>query len=132
MDTVSALLRCGAAFYGARMAAIGESDSAANLRELVSHPHVVEILDALRHGPMTFAGMRTHVHAGRHALVVALRLVAARGLVTRNGSGSWDSDAPAGVVYRHTDVGRRVVEALSHFSMWTTIIPGIGSPSRPR
>ncbi|HEX4559966.1 MAG TPA: hypothetical protein VH166_12445 [Mycobacterium sp.] len=66
---------------------IGEPDSAVKLRELVSHPHVVEILDALRHGPMTFASMRTHVHAGRRALVTA---------------------------------------------MWTTIIPGIGSPSRPR
>jgi DNA-binding HxlR family transcriptional regulator len=114
------------------MPAIGESDSVANLRELVSHPHVVEILDALSHGPMTFAGMRTHVHAGRRALVEALRLVAARGLVTRDDNGSWDSDAPGDVVYRHTDVGRRVVETLSRFAMWTNIIPGIGSPSRPR
>jgi DNA-binding HxlR family transcriptional regulator len=114
------------------MPAVGESDSAANLRELVSHPHVVEVLDALSHGPMTFASMRTHVHAGRRELVVALRLVAARGLVTRNDNGSWDSDAPVDVVYRHTDVGRRVVETLSRFSMWTNIIPGIGSPSRPR
>jgi DNA-binding HxlR family transcriptional regulator len=116
----------------ARMPAVGESESVANLRELVSHPHVVEILDVLRHGPMTFAGMRTHVHAGRRALVVALRLVAARGLVTRNDSGSWDSDVPVDVVYRHTDVGRRVVETLSRFSMWTTIIPESGSPSPPR
>jgi DNA-binding HxlR family transcriptional regulator len=114
------------------MPAIGESDSVANLRELVSHPHVVEILDALSHGPMTFASMRTHVHARRRALVVALRLVAARGLVTKNDNGSWDSDTPADVVYRHTDVGRRVVETLSRFGMWTNIIPGIGSPSRPR
>jgi DNA-binding HxlR family transcriptional regulator len=114
------------------MPAIGESDSAANLRELVSHPHVVEILEALSLGPMTFASMRTHVHAGRGAVAMALRLVAARGLVTRNDNGSWDSDAPVDVVYRHTDVGRRVVETLSRFSMWTNIIPGIDSPSRPR
>ena len=114
------------------MPTIDEWDSVANLRELVSHPHVVEILDALSDGPMTFASMRTHVPAGRRALVVALRLVAARGLVTRNDNGSWDSDAPAGVEYRHTDVGRRVVETLSRFSTWTTLIPGIGSPSRPR
>jgi len=110
----------------------GESDSAANLRELVSHPHVVEILDALSHGPMTFASMRKHIHARRRALVVALRLVAARGLVTRNDNGTWDSDAPVDVAYRHTDVGREVVESLSRFSMWTNIIAGIGSPSRPR
>jgi DNA-binding HxlR family transcriptional regulator len=114
------------------MSDIGESDSAANLRELVSHPHVVEILEALSLGPITFASMRTHVHAGRGALVMALRLVAARGLVTRNDNGSWDGDAPVDVVYRHTDVGRQVVETLSRFSMWTNIIPGIDSPSRPR
>ena len=108
----------------------GESDSAANLRELVSHPHVVEILDALTDGPMTFASVQAHVHAGRRALAVALRLIAARGLVMRNDNGSWDSDTPADIVYRHTDIGRRVVETLSRFSIWTTIIPGIGSPSR--
>jgi DNA-binding HxlR family transcriptional regulator len=114
------------------MSAIGESDSVASLRELVSHPHVVEILDALNHGPMTFARIRTHVHASRRALVMALRLVAARGLVTKNDNGSWDSDARADVVYRHTDVGRRVVDALSRFATWTNITAGSGSPSRPR
>ena len=36
-----------------RMPAPGESDSQLNLRELVSHPHVVEVLDALSHRPMT-------------------------------------------------------------------------------
>jgi DNA-binding HxlR family transcriptional regulator len=114
------------------MPATDESDSVANLRELVSHPHVVEMLDALTQGPMTFASMRTQVHASRRALVVALRLMAARGLVTRSDNGSWDGDVPADVVYRHTDVGRRVVETLSRYSTWTAIIPGIGSPSRPR
>jgi DNA-binding HxlR family transcriptional regulator len=132
MEIVSALLRRDRAFYPARMPATGESDSAANLRELVSHPHVVEILDALSDGPTTFASMRTHVHARRRALVVALRLLAARGLVTRNDNGSWDSDAPADGIYHHTDVGSRVVDTLSSYSMWTAIIPGIGSPSRPR
>ena len=114
------------------MSAIGESDSVASLRELVSHPHVVEILDALSHGPMTFADIRTHVRAGRRALVVALSLVAARGLVTKNDNGSWDSDGPADVVYAHTDVGRRVVDTLSCFATWTNITAGSGSPSRPR
>jgi DNA-binding HxlR family transcriptional regulator len=114
------------------MPATDESDSVANLRELVSHPHVVEMLDALTQGPMTFASMRTQVHTSRRALVVALRLMAARGLVTRSDNGSWDGDVSADVVYRHTDVGRRVVETLSRYSTWTAIIPGIGSPSRPR
>jgi DNA-binding HxlR family transcriptional regulator len=114
------------------MPTIDEWDSVANLRELVSRPHVVEILDTLAHGPMTFADMRSQVHATRRALVVALRLIATRGLVTRNDHGSWDCDAPADVLYRHTDVGSRVVGTLSRYSTWTAIIPGIGSPSRPR
>ena len=42
-----------------RMPAPGESDSQLNLRELVSHPHVVEVLDALSHGPMTLAEIRS-------------------------------------------------------------------------
>jgi DNA-binding HxlR family transcriptional regulator len=99
---------------------------------VVSHPQVIEILDALSHGPMTVASMRAHAHAGRRALAEAVRLVATRGLVTRNDDGTCDIDASADVVYRHTDVGRRVVEMLSHFSVWSTIIPGTGSPSRPR
>jgi DNA-binding HxlR family transcriptional regulator len=103
------------------MPALHEPDPASNLRELVSHPHVVEVLDALTHGPMTCAELTSHVHVGRRGLAAALRLVAVWGLVTRNDNGSWDTDAAVDVIYRHTDLGRLVVEALSRFSTWTTM-----------
>lgn len=82
---------------------------------------MLEVLDALTRGPMTLADLRTHVHAGRRGLAAALRLVGARGLVTRNDTGSWDIDAPVGAVYRHTDLGRVVVAALSCYSLWTAM-----------
>ncbi|AGB25340.1 hypothetical protein Mycsm_05137 [Mycobacterium sp. JS623] len=103
------------------MSAIGEPDSVPDLLELVSHAHVLEVLDALTRGPMSRADLRTHVHAGRRGLSAALRLLGARGLVTRNDHGSWDTDAAADVVYRHTDLGRVVVEALSCYSLWTAM-----------
>jgi DNA-binding HxlR family transcriptional regulator len=92
-----------------------------NLRELVNHPHVVEVLDALTHGPMTFADLRSRVGTGRRGLAAALRLVAARGLVTRTDTGTWDTEPPADALYRHTDLGRQVIEALSRFSVWTAM-----------
>jgi DNA-binding HxlR family transcriptional regulator len=103
------------------MPATGESDSAANLRELVSHPHVVELLDALTNGPMTFADLRAHVRTGRRGLAAALRLVAARGLVARVDNGTWDTDPPVDAVYRYTNLGWVVVEALSCYSLWNAM-----------
>lgn len=70
------------------MSAPGEPDSVPNLRELVNHAHVVELPDALTHGPMTFADLRSHVRTSRCGLAAALRLVGARGLVTRSDNGS--------------------------------------------
>jgi DNA-binding HxlR family transcriptional regulator len=103
------------------MRASSEPDPVPNLLELVSHAHVLEVLDALTDRPMAFAELRTHVHAGRRGLAAALRLVGARGLVTRNDSGSWDTEAPADAVFRHTDLGRVAVEALSCYSLWTAM-----------
>jgi len=93
------------------MRARGEPHPVPNLLELISHAHVLEVLDALTDGPMTLGDLSTHVHAGRRGLAAALRIVGARGLVTRNDSGSWDTEPPADAVYRHTDLGRVVVEA---------------------
>jgi DNA-binding HxlR family transcriptional regulator len=98
-----------------------------DLRELVSHRYVVEVLDALSHGPMTLADIRSSIHAGRRELTAAVRLVAARGLVTRNDGGSWDTDASVHAVYRHTDLGRAVFESLSRFSFWTTVFDPTGA-----
>jgi DNA-binding HxlR family transcriptional regulator len=107
------------------MPATGDPYSVPSLRELVSHPHVVELLDALTNGPMTFADLRAHVRIGRRGLAAALRLVAARGLVARTDNGTWDAEPPVNAEYRHTDVGRQVVEELSNFSVWTAICSGI-------
>jgi DNA-binding HxlR family transcriptional regulator len=113
----------------AAMRDVGGNDGA-DLRELVSHRYVVEVLDALSDGPMTLADIRSSVHAGRRELAAAVRLVAARGLVTRSDTGSWDTDASVHAVYRHTDLGRDVYEALSRFSFWTTVFDRTGAQTR--
>lgn len=92
-----------------------------SLRELVNRPHVVETLDALTHGPMTFSELRSYVRRGRRGLSDALRSVAARGLVTRTDSGSWDTKPPADTIYRLTEAGAQVVDELSNFTVWTAI-----------
>jgi hypothetical protein len=96
----------------------GEPNSVPDLRDVVSHPHVIEVLDALRWGPMSVAENGSRVPAGRRGLVVALKVVAAYGLVTRTEGGSWDVEAPTDALYRHTDLGRLTVETLSRFSVW--------------
>jgi DNA-binding HxlR family transcriptional regulator len=102
-------------------------DDWSDLRALVSHRYVVEVLDALSSGPMTMADIRSSIHAGRRELAAAVRLVAARGLVTRNDTGSWDTDASVDAIYRHTDLGRVVFESLSRFSFWTTVFDRTGA-----
>jgi|SRR3954470_772212 DNA-binding HxlR family transcriptional regulator len=99
----------------------GEPHAVPNLLELVSHAHVLEVLDVLTDRPMTLGELSTHVHAGRRGLAAALRIVGARGLVTRNDSGSWDTEPPPDAVYRHTDLGGVVVEALTCYSLWTAM-----------
>jgi DNA-binding HxlR family transcriptional regulator len=99
----------------------GKPDAVAELRELVSHPHVVEVLDALSRGPMTLADIRSRVPVRRPGLATALRLLAARGLVTSSDAGTWDVHSPHHAVYRHTELGRMVFASLSSFSFWTTI-----------
>jgi DNA-binding HxlR family transcriptional regulator len=108
-----------------RMPAAGEPDSVKNLCEFVNHPHVVEVLDALSYGPMTFRQLRAHVGTGRRALVAALRVVGARGLVARTENGSWDTGPSVDAVYWHTDAGGQVHDALSRFSVWTAMYEGV-------
>ncbi|WP_353374404.1 hypothetical protein [Mycobacterium sp.] len=96
-------------------------DDGSDLRALVSHRYVTEVLDALSNGPMTRADIRSSINGGRREVGAAVRLVAARGPVTRNDTGSWDTDASVDATYRHTDLGRAVFESLSRFSFWTTV-----------
>jgi DNA-binding transcriptional ArsR family regulator len=102
----------------------GDSDSQPNLRDLLSHPHVVEVLDALSHGSMTVADMRSNLRAGRRALAKALRIIAAHGLVIKDDNGSWDTNAPGNTVYRQTARGRQIVEMLTRLSVWTAMFDG--------
>ncbi len=103
------------------MPAIGEADSVKDLCELVSHANVVEVLDALSRAPVTVGELRSQVCAGRRAPIAALRVVAACGLVVRTENGSWDTEVSADAVYRPTDRGRQVLDALSRFSVWTAM-----------
>jgi hypothetical protein len=105
LTTLSSIVR--------RMPSPGEPDSVPNLRELVNHADVVEVLDALAIGPIAFGDLRSHVRTGRRGPVAALRVVVARGLVISNDNGTWDSVPPEDVVYRPTPLGRQVLEALS-------------------
>jgi DNA-binding HxlR family transcriptional regulator len=92
-----------------------------DVRELVSHPNVVEVLDALSDGPMTLADLRASVPSARRGLA-ALRILAAHGLVSAADGGSWDNIARGNTVYRHTDRGRALFETLSRLSVWTTML----------
>src|ERR1700704_261807 len=105
---------------------LGGDDGAA-LRALVSHRYVIEVLDALSNGPMTLADIRSSIHGGRRELAAAVRLGAARGLVTSKDTGSWGTDAAVDATYRHTDLGRAVFELLSRFSFWTTVFDRTGA-----
>ena len=103
------------------MSASGDPDPVKNLCELVNHAHVVEVLDALSCGPMSFRELRSRIGARRWQLAAALRVVGARGLVTRTENGSWDAAPAVAALYRHTDLGRQVFDALSSFSVWTAM-----------
>jgi DNA-binding HxlR family transcriptional regulator len=95
--------------------------------EVVSHPHILEVLDALRHGPASFPELRSCVRVGRRGLASALRIAAAHGLVAKSDIGSWDAVVADKTVYWQTDRGRRIVEELCRFSVWTSMwerVPG--------
>lgn len=102
----------------------GDADSAQYLRDLVEHRHVVETLEALSHGPTTAAHLTRQVRVGRRGLAAALRILASRGLVSTDGTGSWDAPAPRGTLYHLTDRGRVVVATLSRLSVWTMLVEG--------
>jgi DNA-binding HxlR family transcriptional regulator len=103
-----------------------------DVRELVSHPHVVEVLDALSSGPMTLADLRASVPSARRGLTAALRILAAHGVVTAGDGGSWDNIARGNTVYRYTDRGRALFETLSRLSAWTKMFDDDATPSSDR
>ena len=100
----------------------GQWDSPSKIGEAISHPYVVELLDALSEGPMVLGQLQSRVRAGRRAVVAALRVAAANGLVARSDGGSWDVLAPGRRLYRLTDRGLRLVQKLSSLAVWAAVI----------
>jgi DNA-binding transcriptional ArsR family regulator len=107
---------------GSRPSQHSEPIAYAELRDIVSHPQVVEVLDILAHGPVTLATMRTQIRGNSRRLERALRALAASGLVTGCGSGTWDGTLSRDRLYRLTDRGRQVVQELSRWSVWTAML----------
>ncbi len=91
------------------------------LRDLVSRPRLVDLLDVLAAGPMTVVQMRAALGGGRRGVRKVLRELMIGGLVTGDTPGSRDGSALAGERYQHTERGRAVVGLLSRFSVWTSL-----------
>lgn len=86
----------------------------------MSHPQVVEILDALSEGPHSVRDLTRVVGARRRAVSAALRVMAADGLVRADHRGSWDEPLAADVV-RLTGRGEAIVDSLSRFEVWMAL-----------
>ncbi|MEU7140884.1 winged helix-turn-helix transcriptional regulator [Nocardia sp. NPDC046473] len=97
------------------------SDELETLRVLVNHRHVVEILDALSHGPRRTAELMSTIAGRRRALARALRVIAAHGLVAADRRGSWDQPPSPTVRFWLTERGLRAVESLSNLTIWTAL-----------
>ncbi|MCX4092475.1 hypothetical protein [Nocardia sp. alder85J] len=84
------------------------------LDELVSHRHVVEILDLLSESGCTTALLARLVRAQGTDLASALRLIAAHGLLTGGDHGSWDDPLTGRGPIRLTERGEAVAQVLSN------------------
>jgi DNA-binding HxlR family transcriptional regulator len=106
-------------------------DSVRKLRELVSQPHVIEVLDALSSGPMTMQQLRSAIPRARRGISRVLRDLVVCGLVNSGTAGSRDDLAAADLRYQHTEQGRLVVRMLASFSVWTMLYDGPGAVTNP-
>ncbi len=93
-----------------------------DIGEFVSHPNIVEVLDALSNRTMTVAEFMAVTRAGRRGVTAALRHLAAHSLVTTTDGGSWDTLAWRCAAFQLTDRGHRLVETLSELSAWTEML----------
>lgn len=91
-----------------------------NLIPLIGKPYAAEALGALADGPCTVAGLQACVRAPRRLLADSLRYCAAMGMVTTDASGSWDSRIRRDSVLQLTARGRRAIDLLSSFAVWTS------------
>ncbi|WP_158896074.1 winged helix-turn-helix transcriptional regulator [Amycolatopsis anabasis] len=86
---------------------------------LISVRCVVEVLDALTSGPGTYASLRQQTRARTTTLTVALRALAASGMVRRpRACGSWDEHDPPDTCYEPTDQGRHLARHLHRLDAW--------------
>jgi hypothetical protein len=93
----------------------------ADLRELMSCPYVLEVLDALGSGPLAVAHLVRLVHAGRRTVGHALHALAVEGLVGRHDGGSWDTRPSAETRFALTAGGHALVEELWRPDVWTDL-----------
>ncbi|MEC3915050.1 winged helix-turn-helix domain-containing protein [Nocardia sp. CDC160] len=96
-------------------------DELSALRMLVSHRGVVELLDQLAQGPRTVRELRSALGLRRPGVSRVLRVVAAYGLVTADGVGSWDDLLDISTPIRLTASGWRTVELLASFAVWEAL-----------
>ncbi len=106
-------------------------DSLRKLRELVSQPYVVEVLDALSSEPMTVQQLWAAIPRARREISRVVRDLVVRGLVISGTAGSRDDWAAADLRYQHTEQGRSVVRMLASFSVWTMLYDGPGAVTNP-
>ncbi len=99
----------------------GSGPSWPELRDFVSYPCVVELIDLLSHSPVTLAEIGANIAARRRRVVSALRFAAAHGLVGTRDGGSWDDTAPKNALYILTDSGRQLLDTLSREARWASL-----------
>ncbi|MFF0452811.1 hypothetical protein [Nocardia africana] len=90
------------------------------LRLLAERPFALESLEALSMRPLTVTELAHTLRCSGHAASLALRAVAAFGLVIGHEPGSWDHHS-ACQHFQLTTPGRRAVAALSHFPVWVAL-----------
>ncbi|MFI1913172.1 hypothetical protein [Nocardia sp. NPDC020380] len=97
------------------------ADELSALRALVNHRGVVEVMDLLVQGPHTVRELRTALGMRRPGVSRVLRVAAAHGVITTDGSGSWDEPLSLDGPIRLTGSGWRIVELLSSFAVWEAL-----------
>ncbi|MEV6768082.1 helix-turn-helix domain-containing protein [Nocardia sp. NPDC051030] len=97
------------------------ADELAALRELVNHRGVVELLDLLAEGPDTVRELHATLGMRRLGVSRALQVLAARGLVRAEFTGSWDEPCDITGPIELTENGWRTVELLASFAVWESL-----------
>ncbi|PPJ36543.1 hypothetical protein C5E45_19130 [Nocardia nova] len=97
------------------------------LRLLAERPFALESLEALSTAPLTVTELAGTLRCSGRTASLALRAVAAFGLVIGHEPGSWDNHC-ACQRFTLTTRGRRAVAALSHFPVWIALHESTDTP----